>query len=537
MSQNQPYGFQQKEFQPQLSKTIAPANYRAADYSKGFDARDRWLRSGEDAFLRSLDRNADIASINAKKATLNNNGKDLQELVKFSKTAMEFVEDWRKKDDEAKEVGAIYDGLFTYDPQSPEGQQDEAIVEQVQNDAAEIADIDNQITEETGDPTMGRAARDRLEPQTYAVGMRNEATALTQASALYAPYMQNWVSNPNSRVVIDGKEMSVRDAIATGNPAYIQAALAAGRWSFLRDNGLQSASKAGVVKHLSGTIKQVDASLSSSLGAQAVKDLQDEAKSEVLGTTYVATQSADYSALGDLWRSAADRAYTSGAYRSRAEANEAITKQMVAALVAKGDVEGLKALRDIQKISGNEGTRLGNQYGALIDQGIQEAEQQANANLANGRKGVYEDMYKDLASAPDQAARDAVIEIAAGRLEQLGDWQGARELRGERDKLSIAGNNQLATARLSDGIKTGATTAQDIAEAVAKGAITPEQAQQLQDQLQQNGLQADPKNPIAKGTASRWGDRFETEFLTSLGFARDPITGTPGGVATKGVDI
>ena len=88
-------------------------------------------------------------------------------------------------------------------------------------------------------------------------------------------------------------------------------------------------------------------------------------------------------------------------------------------------------------------------------------------------------MYERLAgvnqAAPDAIQqRDAIIEDSALQLEQNGDYKGARELRSQRNNLSVSGNNQRVNAELQQQIMAGEIVNQaPIARAFSMGQISP----------------------------------------------------------------
>ena len=515
--------FEQRQFQPQLSKTISAPNYKAADYTRGFEARDAWLRRGEQEFLQSLDANSRIAVENAGLATRNNDGKALQQLAAFSQTLLDVGKKWQKKSEEDERVGQLYDGMFgDYQPGSPEAQKDEAIIEQAQKDNEDITQVDNQITEETGNPVLGNAARAQLEGQLPAAGYRGEIADLTQAQTLYAPYLRNWVNDPNSVVYIDGQAIPVRDAIASGNPALIAAAIAAGRYQFMVDHNLGNASKAQVIAILGNTIRQVDSQMSSSLAAGAVEAKHEEARQQVMSGTYASTASVPHSELGRVFQDQSNLGWTTGGFASRGKANEAVLGQMLQSLIDKGDVDGIRALAGVQKIPGQKGTELGSSYARLFAEAEAKAERKAEILVENSKQDIQAGMFERLAGAQTDEQRSTIIEESAVQLEQIGDYEAARALRQQRDELTIAGNNQFVAAELSEGIASYETTPQMVNEAVQKGNITPQQGQQLLGQIQQRDGLGSPDNPIGKDFANDWGDRFETSFLQDVGYRRDP---------------
>ena len=77
-------------------------------------------------------------------------------------------------------------------------------------------------------------------------------------------------------VSIGGREMSVRDAVNSGQPSLVSAAIAEARFEFIRQNGLYRADRRDFVRYLGTTMISVESSISTSLVQGAIKAQRGE---------------------------------------------------------------------------------------------------------------------------------------------------------------------------------------------------------------------------------------------------------------------
>ena len=239
----------------------------------------------------------------------------------------------------------------------------------------------------------------------------------------------------NAPITVGGQKMTVREAVASGDSRLINAALAQGRYQFIRDNGLNRVSKKQFVKLLGPTILQSDAAMSTRIASEVIEQRRKQTKETLKGQAYALAQSSTDAET--TWRESATLAWQSGAYTTRGEANEAALDGVIAGLQDKGDVDGLRQLLVTEKVKGNKGTQLRYQYGQKINEAIRQAQKREDEIADEALDEIEDDLYRNLATLDPQdpatkGVRDRMIEDAAKKLEAGGFYREARELRSDR---------------------------------------------------------------------------------------------------------
>ena len=171
---------------------------------------------------------------------------------------------------------------------------------------------------------------------------------------------------------------------------------------FVTKAGLKDMDAAAVVKTLYPTaVNQVNA-FTNQKGAQI-------AASNIQRTKDLATEKAamDLAAgqlpLQEVWDNISSGYYGSGGYmNNRAGANEAALKALIPYL----SVDQLEQLKSVQKVNGNKGTKLGVQYGPLIEQAIR---QERRGDISDRQLDYQEDTLtvKDAKAAHTEALLNA----------------------------------------------------------------------------------------------------------------------------------
>ena len=493
---------------------------KRTDVTAGLDRRNAQLQRDEAQFLQGLKANTRTHIINAEQQ-----GKDLIALSEFSKSALELAEGIYKKSEEDKEIGEMYDALVGGGfEDTPQAKNEQALIQQSGQEAEQINAIASNVEEQTGD--VGLATSIRQDFGGAGRGFVGERTALMQAQTTYPAYISAYLSS-NAEISVNGNTVPVRQAVSSGDSRLIAAAIASGRRQFIKDNGLQYATKTNFVKMLGQTILNADAQAAGAASREAAKANQEELRSTLEGTGYASGRSIDTSLVPQTYRDLADTMWKSGAYKSRGEANEAALKSLIAGMEDKGDVDGLRSLLTTEKIEGNAGTQLRSQYGQQIHDAIQRAEKRQDDIITEGKKDIEASMYERLGSIDPSAPnavqmRDDIIEDAASALEANGDYKGARELRSQRDALVTAGNNQRENAELEQQIEDGEiVSAEQVEQAFVMGRITRSQRNARLKQLGEKTDTKTPSNPIATDLVSTYASRFTQDLGMAAGLKRD----------------
>ena len=481
------------------------------------------------AYLAGLRRNEAVEVQNARQfgEGLQAVGRGLNDLAKFSTTLAKKEAEAAAEAAKQEEINATYDALTQgIDANSPGAKQEQQIIQQGSKDADNVSRITSTVEQATDDIGVKEYARTAADTP-YAQGYRGEIAALTQARVSYSAWMSNYLKS-NKQISLMGRDYSLNEMLASGDTRLINAAIASGRLDFIKQNNLQYATKTNFVKYLGNTIINADAQLAGAAARQAIKFNEADKRSELTGQGYNIGQTVDPTNVGESYRSLAESMWLSTAYSSRGEANEAALKAIIEGMVDRGDVDGLSALYGTEKIQGNAGSRLGSQYGQLINDAIERAEKKQDGLVTEAQEDIETGMYQQLAgidsTSPDAISqRDAIIENTANQYEAIGEYKKARELRGQRDRLTVDGNNQLVNAELEQGINDGAIVdAQQIEQAFVMGSITRDQRNKRLAQLNSKTDSGKvPSNPIATKLINSYTRRWVEESGRAFGLKAD----------------
>jgi Phage tail lysozyme len=479
----------------------------------------------------SLERNGELARANSL-VKVREAGQNAIALAEFSKTLSGYLTDLHKKTEEDKITGAQYDYLMQgFDESIPANSTPEQRrVQSAEHDVEQAANVGGdqaarfsyEIEQSTGNPVMGNMAWQRTGG--LARGFRAEEAVLMQARSSYNGFLAAYLQS-GATIQINGQEVSVSEAVNSGDPALTNAAITAARFQFIRQNGLHLATKDAFIKHFAPTMLATEGAISGQLVLGAIKGQREARQQELEGLGYDLAQNTQTGEVGTTFESLSRQFFQGGLGISRGQANALAVKSMISAFEDQGNVEALQALLDVQQKPGQAGTELRRLFGNDINDAIRRAEGRQDEIQQRDLKDVEAAMYEQLAGATTQQQRDQIIEQAAQQLEAKGRYREARQLRQERDELSVSGSNELNAARLEEGLRTGTATPEQVRQARLRGDITAQQeAQLLRDSGNDAGskeTEADLKNPLLKGVADSYGDRAETEFLGLVGLNKD----------------
>ena len=482
------------------------------DYLPAIEREAKRQSEAEQQALRQLEINNRQRIENSK-----NVGKDLIALSKFSKTIADEVGKLYKRNEDEKAVNEVYESIAGGVPE------DVATVE-----AEEIAAADQQaedvnttaaaIEEETGDVAAGAVVRQELGQEARAqVASRADLLA---AKAAYPGYMQAWLQS-NEIITVDGQQMTVAQAVATGDPRIIQSVIALGRNKFFRENNIAGARKLDVVRILGNTVLQTDARAGATATRDAIKKQNEQDLKDLSATTYDLSSNLEDGAEQQTWADLSQQYWQSGLFATRAEANEQLIKDMTAAMIDAGDVEAIQNLRKVLK-TGEKGTELERQYGNILNDAERAAAQIRDGKVRAEIKDIEADMYRQLAEVTDPAERAQIVEDTAKKLEAAGRYKEARELRSNQQALTVDGAADRNAAMLSDQIKIGeVASAEPIEQAYERGEITQAQRDGLLNQLSARQQTQAPDSEEARQISRDYTQRFVQDFLPLAGLKLD----------------
>jgi hypothetical protein len=510
---------QQREFNPQIESIGFNPVTPASSTKLTIDNAERQLRDLDIA--QSLEKsNLDgVARIKAGLA-----GKDMLALSEFSKTLGEFVNDWAKRDKEAQEVGAFWDSLFEGFDDSPEAtrerQAEEQAVQQGSQQAEQVSRTANSIEEQTGNPALGQEVRQRFGG--LAAGIVNERALLMRAQSSYAPYLASWLES-NNTFRLGGRDVSVQEALGSGNPAMINAAIAAGRHRFIRENNLQYATKAQFVSILGNTILSTEGTLSATAVRSAIRGQREEQIGQIEGLGYSTGRNSTAVSVDSDFHNLADQFFQQNTGMSRQQANEAAVKALLSGMEDAGNADAIEALLDVMQRPGQQGSELRNRYGNLIFDSLDRARNKGDQLNDRTYNDTINELEANLAGANSAAARQQLIDQAADNLEQQGLYRQARALRNNYQELMVEGGSELNAQQASEAIGRGEITSPNqVNRLVTEGRITRAQGDTL---IRELGTADRSKDPTFKAALDQWQDNAEGTFLQAVGIKRDPMGG------------
>lgn len=457
----------------------------------------------------------------------------LQDLAPLIKSGAELYKDITLQSEKDKKTGEIYAGLIGDLESSPAEQAlDEDGRLEAENRAQVAADVENK----EGDPALAQVIR--RQQSSNARGYKAQQVDILSAQTDYRPWVFNYLETSGEK--LRGTDMTLREAANSADPVLVSRAIAQAQNQFFqkyKDGALLYATKDSIVKGLKGVIPQVNGTLSASYLADGLKAQRDQAKTEQANAAYNVGMTATPGQLQDRFGRLSENAWLSNGFKTRAEANEATVKSLVAGLKDRGDVEGLRVLLGVQKIPGQKGTELASNYGHIIYPAIREAASNDRANDRIAQEDLEDRMYVQLRNAGSLQEKRQIIESTAVAMEAKGLDKEARELRENAEELEVAGNSEVQAAQLKEQIRSGAITdAGVITQARLRGDITEEQATELKQDLSGTVDFSAPKDAAAKGPAADWGKKGSRDVLTALGLQTDK-TGTITALKGAGMSV
>jgi hypothetical protein len=332
--------------------------------------------------------------------------------------------------------------------------------------------------------------------------------------------MAAWLES-SEIISVDGQNMTVAQAVATGDPRIIQSVIALGRNKFFRERGVAGARKLDVVRILGSTVLQTDAQSGARATRAAVEAQREQGREDLSSNTYdTATNMADGSEQ-EAWSILSLQYWQSGLFATRADANEQLVKDLVEGMIDAGNVEGIRNLRDVLK-TGEKGTELSKQYGNILADAERAALQIRTGNNRQQVADIEADMYEQLNGVTDPTQRARIVEDSAKRLEQAGRHREARELRSNQQALTVDGASTRNTVVMSDQIRAGEiTSAKPIEQAYARGEISMQQRDTLLSQLANKVNSQMPSSEEGKQVSKDYTERFIQDFLPLAGLQLD----------------
>lgn len=514
-------------------------------YEKPADVASAYEKNAQQ-YARQLEANMAFERQQADefdRITSNMAGQDLIAFGKLSKTFDEQLQAVGKVVVENQEANELYSDLFGGGLSEEEDKKEAEVDEAALQVATVNADTALRVEKETGSPALGQLAYDMDNGLAQSFVQSN--VNLRQARTLYPAFMAQWMGS-NQKITVGGQSMTVAQAVMSGQPAYVSAAMTQGRQNFLRTYGLGSASKRELIKTLGPTILNTDASLSSSAISAGVKAKRTQEVERLSNLGYniakegdLKTQQEDFTKLSQLF-------YLSPTGMTRAEANKAAVTALANGYAANGNVEAIESMYGLKKVQNADGsymkgTELSTQYSKELDEARNKAIEVREGKTTQRGKDIEAGMYAQLAGATSPEQRRQIVENAAKQLEENGQHERARQIREQSDNLQVTGSAQYNNALLEDAIRNGEVLTQEpIKQAALMGSITKEQEKNLLALLSSEGVGSTkvPNNQNLKDLLKSSQDRNSDYFIAATGNTKDAygrvIQSTGGALVTSG---
>ena len=453
-----------------------------------------------DQVSRSLDRNERIEQTNdrlrierAKRA-----GEQIQQLGQFSETIRNFAQKRLEQAEEDKRIGELYDAL------NPDASDLE-----LETEADILADGDKRIKAQE----RGGLAR----------GVANERGLLTTAKANYPLFLQGYL-NSNARIRLNNKDYTARELFQSTDVREIQAAIAAGQREFIRQNGLQYATKTNFVNILGNTITNTNNYIAQN---SATQNFQREAKAstqDVIDNTYgLAMQRPDNVSMQEILNTSVNLLLSNNTTaRNRSEALRVVGDALIQAAIDKRDESMLDEIATVTQVPGQVGTELYNQQGRAIEAArstIRKADKIADRDQADA---IKQNLYRQLQDAETPEERQALVNEAADQLRANEMFIEAASLLAESDDLTLSTDSSANEARIQRDLSLGRTFTNDTIEELVKGGfISATFGDTMRSQSQETNFS---ESTEVKAVLNDTTNQYKTLISRLFGLRKDPTT-------------
>ena len=512
--QYQPYGLSATGFNPQqVSSSTKNLERQYAKDERAEQKRYNAMVKNQEVELANLNVKA-----NAEQKAIEARGKQLQEIGAFSKSLFDIGTTILKESKEQRLIDETFEGMFgAPEPITKKEVEEDVVLAEIDRENASAAKETELIT---GSAAAGELVATESPSGQAIQPYRVERANITQAQVGYLPYMTSYLQG-DSKMMVGSDSISVREAYNSGDSGLISAAIASGRTQFFKDYGLGNYSKRRVVNTLKGTVLNTDSQLVTGGVNAGIKRQRDTAKKGVENLSYEVGSSVELENIDASFQSLAATAWATRAYDTRAEANKAVVDSMLTGMEARGDVAAIEELERTQKVPGMKGSELRTIDPKRFDEAKANAAKNEESRVAEIQTDIRSNMFQELRGATNQEERDVIIEDAANQLEAIGDYEGARNLRKDRDDLVTSGRSDYNGAQLIEAAKNGEIGLGYIDEQEALGNVTSTDANAAREAISVSSGLEKPKNKAAADIVDNFFDKTENDLLVAFGLSKD----------------
>jgi len=439
--------------------------------------------------------------------------KDLNAFAQFSESLTGFLQDKaKKKNEEEYQLGLaeVIDGTVTPTPTQADQYQASATLLQ------DAATADNQVSKElTNNGQL--AAGEQFKAQSPAIsGWRAYGRAVGSAKQVATnaqSFFLAWMENSKDKVVPteDGRMISPAEA---KSPAEIQAALAVGQQTLIKQSNIRNINPVIIAEHLAPTIQAVKGQMFANKLSSEVRKAKETAVSDITGVvrSEFSNPDLDIDGMAESFQRNV-KAFEIEGGLSRGAASDTVIQEALDSIVTLPEEQAtlmLEKLSQVKKIANDPNSlSLGSAYANMFSKALDTIEGRVEAEEAKNERKLgkqAEQAWGLLKKAEQDATMDPgtlkdLRKQTIGVLGQLAD-------QGSTDAL------KYRTELLSDPINVDYTLYRQYREGIAQGK-RPSQ-EQIQRDIQSGKLTTEMGRELGVyATSSDQGD-FKKQFGPSI---------------------
>jgi hypothetical protein len=439
--------------------------------------------------------------------------RDLAAFAQFSESLSGFIQEQAKKKNEQEYqlgLAEVLDGTVTPTPTQADQYQASATLLQ------DAASADNQVSNQLSNQGQ-LAAGEQFKAQSQAIsGWRSYGRAVGSAKQVATnaqSFFLTWMENSKDKVVPteDGRMISPAEA---KSPAEIQAALAVGQQTLIKQSNIRNINPVIIAEHLAPTIQAVKGQMFANKLSSEVRKAKETAVSDITGVVRSEFSNPDLGIDGmaeSFQRNV--KAFEIEGGLSRGAASDTVIQEALDSIVTLPEEQAtlmLEKLSQVRKIANDpKSLSLGSAYANMFGKALDTIEGRVEAEEAkNERKlGKQAEQAWGLLKKAEQDATLPAGELQALRKQTIGVL-GQLADQGSTDAL------KYRTELLADPINVDYTLYRQYREGIAQGKRPSEE--QIQRDIQSGKLTTEMGRELGVyATSSDQGD-FKKQFGSSI---------------------
>jgi hypothetical protein len=439
--------------------------------------------------------------------------RDLTAFAQFSESLMGFLQDKaKKKNEEEYQLGLaeVIDGTVAPTPAQTDQYQASATL--LQN----AASADNQVSKElTNNGQL--AAGEQFKAQSQAIsGWRAYGRAVGSAKQVATnaqSFFLTWMENSKDKVVPteDGRMISPAEA---KSPAEIQAALAVGQQTLIKQSNIRSINPVIIAEHLAPTIQAVKGQMFANKLSSEVRKAKETAVSDITGVvrSEFSNPDLDIDGMAESFQRNV-KAFEIEGGLSRGAASDTVIQEALDSIATLPEEQAtmmLEKLSQVKKIANDPNSlSLGSAYANMFGKTLDTIEGRVEAEEAKQERklGKQAEQAWGLLKKAEQDATLPAGELQALRKQTIGIL-GQLADQGSTDAL------KYRTELLSDPINVDYTLYRQLREGIAQGKRPSDT--QLQGYIQSGKLSPEMGRELGVYATSSDEGAFKKQFGPSI---------------------